>query len=286
MLSFTVGTTKIQIYTSFVLLMILMIALGNLEQFFILFLAVSLHECSHVAVAGSFGLRAERLVITPVGELAVIQGLEFLPYYQRFLIISAGPITNLALYGAGLLLLPDGSFRHFFCSANLSIALFNLLPAYPLDGGRLLRFLLANPMGVIPANRMIMKISAFLSWALICLGFVQVILYPFNISLLCIGFYLGQVGKKEYVFMTYEFYRSIIASDSKIKNARERPVKPLMVSAQADIQTLLYRLCWDYVYVFYITGNGAEYTVVTEQALLAYVMTHGLHGQAEALVTK
>ncbi|MEE9216630.1 MAG: site-2 protease family protein [Anaerolineales bacterium] len=127
----------------------------------ILFVIVVLHELGHSIAAQSYGIQVKQIVLLPIGGLAQLGRMPEKPS-QELVISAAGPLVNIALaavlavlglaYGQELGLqfafrLPAGItlgavFSYVF-AANLFLGLFNLLPAFPMDGGRILRSLLA-----------------------------------------------------------------------------------------------------------------------------------------------
>ncbi len=127
----------------------------------ILFVIVVLHELGHSVAAQSYGIQVEQIVLLPIGGVAQLGRMPEKPS-QELVISAAGPLVNFALaallaifglaFGQDLGLrfafrLPAGItfgavFSYIF-AANLFLGLFNLLPAFPMDGGRILRSLLA-----------------------------------------------------------------------------------------------------------------------------------------------
>ncbi len=134
----------------------------------LLFVCVVLHELGHSMVAQWFGVKVEDITLWPIGGVARMSRLPEKPV-QEFLIAAAGPAVNLILAGllGVILLLVLGPSRiiefvltprllarfmadmtglsllTLLVANNLLLALFNLIPAFPMDGGRLLRSLLA-----------------------------------------------------------------------------------------------------------------------------------------------
>lgn len=110
-------------------------------------IAMLLHELAHYAVARKLMYRCSSIEISAFG--AVLYG-EFDDMYpsDRIAVALAGPIVNIllaVLCGAMWWWLPESYYyTELFCMANISMALVNLLPAYPLDGGRVLTALLEN----------------------------------------------------------------------------------------------------------------------------------------------
>ena len=110
----------------------------------LLYVSVLIHELSHCAVARAFGLSVRRIILYPLGGFSEIEREPPTPL-QEFAVSAAGPAISLVLAGLAALVtrvVPDGLpnllidqlFR-----ANLLVAIFNLLPGLPLDGGRIFR---------------------------------------------------------------------------------------------------------------------------------------------------
>ena len=114
---------------------------------FAVLLALSLlaHELGHTAVSLAFGMPVRRVVIFLLGGVSEIEKEPADPA-QEYLVAIAGPLVSLFLAGAAAVLLPVASSGSAFkivlfllVWSNLGVAIFNLLPGLPLDGGRLLR---------------------------------------------------------------------------------------------------------------------------------------------------
>ncbi len=124
-----------------------------------LFLSVTLHELGHSVVARGYGIKVRGIVLLPIGGISQIEEMPEKPS-QEFLIALAGPATSvvlgLVLGGASLLLygpaatfkatVTGGLFIPNLARVNLLLAIFNLLPGFPMDGGRIFRAVLANAM--------------------------------------------------------------------------------------------------------------------------------------------
>lgn len=118
-----------------------------------LFACVLLHEYGHAMAARYFGIKTQDIIITPIGGLARLFGMSRNHPWQEFVIALAGPVVNLVLCLMFLVyllvtsqgLIPDNidAFPQILFWANLALFLFNLVPAFPMDGGRILRSLLA-----------------------------------------------------------------------------------------------------------------------------------------------
>ncbi len=130
----------------------------------LIFACVVLHELGHALMARRYGVQTEEIVLTPIGGLA---RLDRMPSGVAELMIAiAGPLVNLALaalllvVGLGLDLPLDPTIQEgpaalygLLLLSNLALFAFNLLPAFPMDGGRILRSLLSLMVGDDEATR-------------------------------------------------------------------------------------------------------------------------------------
>lgn len=103
----------------------------SLNYFVSIFVAVLVHELAHTAVAKKFNHYVEHVYLDLLNGAAAID-TTYSPYNQTILIVAAGPISNLILYFIGSYLGLD-----IFAQINMFLFIFNILPIYPMDGGRI-----------------------------------------------------------------------------------------------------------------------------------------------------
>ena len=163
-----------------------------------LFASVVVHELAHCVVARRRGGEVHEILLFPLGG---ISKLEHLPETaaDEFAIAIVGPLTSLALgvvalgVGAGLggsvvpIDLLGGAWLVRLGWLNLILGVFNLLPAFPLDGGRVLRAFLERRHDLIRATRIATRVGHALAVALIFIG----VLFDFWLALIGIFVYLG-----------------------------------------------------------------------------------------------
>ncbi|HZD89758.1 MAG TPA: site-2 protease family protein [Pseudolabrys sp.] len=157
-------------------------AWDTLLYILLLFLCVLLHEFGHIFTARHFGVNTPYVTLLPIGGVAQLERIPEEPW-EEFLIAIAGPLVNVAIalilvYVAGANLRPDAasvadmkiSMIDRLAIVNLFLALFNLIPAFPMDGGRVLRALLASRMGFVRATEIAANVGQFVAFALGFLG--------------------------------------------------------------------------------------------------------------------
>lgn len=186
----------------------------------LLFVCVTLHEFGHALTAQYFHIKVSNITLLPIGGVANLERMPDKPM-QELLITIAGPLVNFAI---ALLLLPltlllmtmeFGSFPSdmsvfmgamqrpglvnlvtYLFGANLALGIFNLLPAFPMDGGRILRALLAMTMPYVRATQTAVMVGRLFAGLLAVWG-----LMSGNISMLLIAFfvYVGGGAEREAV---------------------------------------------------------------------------------------
>lgn len=166
-------------------------ALFGVVATILLFGCVTLHELAHSLVAMSYGIRVRGILLLPIGGVSQIEDMPDKPA-QELRIALAGPLTSLAIavvlfvvlaivgqLGSATLDLsvPLSSagwvgMLAYLAAANLLLGLFNLLPAFPMDGGRVLRALLAMRLDYAQATRIAAGVGQALAIGLALIGFL------------------------------------------------------------------------------------------------------------------
>jgi Zn-dependent protease/predicted transcriptional regulator len=140
--------------------------IGGIGFILALFACVVLHELGHAMMARRFGISTRSIVLLPIGGIASIEKTPEDPR-QEILIALAGPLVSFGIAallwlvlsaGSGIgsatpLGLSEGSFLQRLMLINLLLGAFNLLPAFPMDGGRVFRALLSLRLGPLRATR-------------------------------------------------------------------------------------------------------------------------------------
>jgi len=221
-----VSGIKIEVHWTFTLLLIwvafLEIQKGsdlnrillNEALILVLFVCVILHELGHALTAKKFGVKTKNILLLPIGGVATLEKMPEKPA-QELWIALAGPAVNVVIAILLLLVVPVRSYFNFdsivleemlyeptlqnflfyLFIANVMLVVFNLIPAFPMDGGRVLRALLSFKLGRVSATNIEASIGQGLAFIFFVLG---LFFNPFLI-LIALFIFLGAYGENQMV---------------------------------------------------------------------------------------
>lgn len=150
-----------------------------------LFACVTLHELGHSLTAQRYHIKTRDITLLPIGGVASLESIPEKPK-EELVITLAGPLVNVAIALAllpfvhwpetteaiqGLTQVGGQNFLLSLMSVNITLAVFNMIPAFPMDGGRILRALLAYKMDRVKATRIAAGIGQLLAAGFVILGF-------------------------------------------------------------------------------------------------------------------
>ena len=206
---FKIFGIAINIHVTFFLLFLLVLP-GGLKWLFLIiaiFFFVTVHELCHSLVARHFGIDVREITLLPIGGVASMTKMPEKPVHE-LLISLAGPLSNICIiiiffYPLKYLLGPDILFHSlstrtwpltlaYIYWINLVLAGFNLLPAFPMDGGRVLRAILATRMGYQKATKIAVNFGHLFALAFAYFGIVR-----FNIILIIIAVFIYTAASSE-----------------------------------------------------------------------------------------
>jgi len=252
-------------------------AWGTLLFVLLLFLCVLLHEFGHIFTARAFGVTTPYVTLLPIGGVAQLERIPEEPY-EEFLIAIAGPLVNVAItlvlvFLAGAHLNPSDaalvdnaqvSMVDRLAIVNLFLALFNLIPAFPMDGGRVLRAALASKWGYVRATEISATIGQFVAFAL---GFIGLMYNPLLIFI-AIFVYLAAASESHMVALR------AASHGVPVSHAMVTHFEALSPEAHLDdaVQTLLQTGQGEFPVV---DGAGKPVGVLDRGALIRAIKTLG-----------
>ncbi|WNH12639.1 M50 family metallopeptidase [Thalassobellus suaedae] len=188
--------------------------LFNITLILAVFACVVLHELGHALTAKFFGVKTKDITLLPIGGMASLERIPESPK-QEFLITIAGPLVNVIIALLLYFIVPVQDFiylnltetletlggfslQNFLFSlfiVNVGLVIFNMIPAFPMDGGRVLRALLAIKMNRVKATQVASNIGQSIAVLFLLIG----LLYNPFLVFIALFIFLGAYGENKMV---------------------------------------------------------------------------------------
>ena len=228
-------------------------ALGAIIFIVLLFACVVLHEFGHVIAARRYGVRTPDITLLPIGGVARLERIPEKPM-QELVVALAGPAVNVAIAAVLLVVLggilppesmelsnPGVDLIARLATVNIFLALFNLIPAFPMDGGRVLRALLAHWLGYARGTRIAATVGQVVAFGF---GFLGLFGNPL-LLFIALFVYLGATAEAHAAQMR-ELSHGLIARDAMVSrfeslarhSSIEDAVQLLLRTSQHDFPVL------------------------------------------------
>ena len=270
------GKLKITIHPLFFIFGLYFAFIGKVFSFIVFTLTAVIHEMGHMFVSEKVGYSLNRIVLMPYG--ALISGdIEDVSYKDECLISLGGPFINicLALFFVALWwFFPDlYPYTDIAVLANVSIALINLIPCYPLDGGR---FLLATLSIIISRKKalLIARGISILCSIIVFALFIYSIFVKINITLLFFSLFMfiGAIDKSSknvYIKTYYKF---------NINNfKRPKVVKNVIIDGNHKVKKLFEILDGNYYYIITIVNEDGKKQNLDGENLYKVISSSGIY---------
>jgi stage IV sporulation protein FB len=214
---------------------------GHFLEIITLFVLVIIHEMGHVTAAWGYGWRIHSMELLPFGGVAKIEEWGTVPAREELVVALAGPFHHVLMVMMSFLFFLGGwwsrEWMEYFIQGNLMLACFNLLPIYPLDGGRVLQSLLSYVLPYQLCINWTIWISFFLSALLAIASFLipgnVVVLHLLLISIFLLISNFVAFKQRNYQYMRFLLQRRDIgvsheASIHSLQVAEDEPLWKVM----------------------------------------------------------
>ncbi len=230
------GETEIRVHLTFFLLLVWIgfahyqiggsaAAVDGILFIMAVFGCVVLHELGHTLAARHYGIRTPRITLLPIGGLAEMERMPANPWHE-VVVAVAGPLVNVAIaslliYGFGATLSgqafasmesPGATFWSRLAAVNVVLVVFNMIPAFPMDGGRVLRALLSTRMSRTKATEVAAKTGQVVALAF---GFLGLLSGNALLVFVAVFVYLAADGEAQAVSMQ-ELTKRLSTKDAMI----------------------------------------------------------------------
>lgn len=288
---FTVFGISINIHATFFLLFFLVMS-GGIKWFALIiavFFFVTLHELCHSLAAKRFGIDVREITLLPIGGIASMTKIPEKPG-QELAISLAGPMFNLAviiifyfplksILGADILFNPSTrtwpttiAYAYWI---NLMLAGFNLLPAFPMDGGRILRALLALKLGYQKATKIAVNFGHVFAVIFAYFGIVQ-----FNIILIIIAIFIYTAASGEGMQVDVK---------ETLKKFRVRDILPpdfITLETGTSLAKVLEMVFHSHQEDFPVVGGGRLVGFIARQDIMIGIHNFGMNKTVNDIMQK
>lgn len=280
---FKVFDISINIHVTFFLLIFLALTGGVKWAVLVIaiFFFVTVHELCHSLVAKYFGIDVREITLLPIGGVSSMAKMPEKPS-QELLISIAGPLSNIVvilvfyfpmryLLGADILFHPLSTQTWPLVAAyiywiNLVLAGFNLLPAFPMDGGRILRAILATRLGFRKATRIAVNFGHIFALIFAYFGVVR-----FNIILIFIAIFIYMSASSEELQVNIK---------ETLKKFRVRDILPrdfVSLESDATLAKVLEHIFHSHQEDFPVIENGSLVGFITRQDIMTSIHRFGVN---------
>ncbi|WP_409301930.1 M50 family metallopeptidase [Peribacillus sp. SCS-155] len=259
---------KIRIHPTLWIVLGIAVLTAHFVPAIMLLITVFVHELGHAAAAHYFRWRVKAVSLLPFGGSVETEEYGNKSMKEDFIVILAGPLQHLWLIGGAFLLyssaiLPPDWYKQFV-TMNLIILLFNLLPIWPLDGGKLVFLAVSLFHSFLEAHRLTLMASAVS--AFLCLGILTLI-HHFNLNVWIIAGFIafslwGEWRQRYYVFLRFLLERHYG------RNQNLSRLKPIEVDEGVQIHKVLEKFQRGYKHPVIILKEGKERGSLDENEIL------------------
>lgn len=207
------------------------------------------HEIFHLFFAYKLKIKVKRIVVLPFG--INIKTQEDMTFMSEILFCSAGPLANLIIAAVLFYLKTNGIcffLSDYIILSNISIFLINILPIYPLDGGRIFKRVAEEKNGHFKAAEICILTSQVFVFLVCIFIFLTILMSKFNLSIMVLCCFLIYSLSEQKKSSLLTFSQLLIYSSQKLENTNRLPVREIVVNKTALIKDVI-KMISESVYV-------------------------------------
>lgn len=246
---------------------------GAFVEIITLFVIVLAHEMGHVGMAKALGWQVHEVHLLPFGGVAIVEDKGAVPVIEELAVAIAGPLQHLWLIGLAWLMQEWGwwsmGWSQYVIQANLLIAMFNLLPMLPLDGGRIVQALLSLRLSYFQALQVAAWASLVGSLLFLAGAIAYSLAHNVHLNAIVIGLFLCYANWEHKQGLPYHFVRFLMKRERVERTSGA--ARPLIVHQQQTVGEIVRMLMRERMHLIYIADeHGGIRRVIREQTLIRY----------------
>jgi stage IV sporulation protein FB len=264
----------------FFILVLLLGVLGGLHvEVLALSLALIIHELAHIFTAQSLGIKVQEVRLLPFGARITLDLARATPETE-ILTALAGPMANFSVAIFMFLVLNQGvgiGVLNQFTSRQLQLGFFNLIPALPLDGGRIFELWLRERTNFIFASRSAAKAGKVLAGALFIISALSFGLgkLPFNLAIPAMFLYYYAVREERETALV--FIKQVTQKKGRVLEKGLLSAEILVVVETTPVKRLLYLFAPQKYYIVYVVDRDMHIKkYLTETEIFDQIVLKGL----------
>ncbi len=284
-----VGGIRIELNPFFLLLMLLLGIAGYLPHGLVLFSIVFVHELAHTIVAFAYGMPLTSIELLPMGGVARSEGFHNPDPFAEAVIALAGPVTNGFLCLLAMAIVPYGVipelWYNLFMKANCVIGLSNLIPALPLDGGRILRGYLALKIGYRRATERAAAVGRVLAILMGCIAGLGLYYGYASISLFGLAFFVFVGAGREQRMAGYVFMRYLTRKQQELDENGVLPTEQLVAHGDMSVGDIVgHFVPKRYHIILVLDDTGHVEGLTTEMEVVNSFFEQGIDTPLQAII--
>ena len=254
---------------------------GVLGYGLIAFAVVLWHELAHVMAARRLNVPVSEVELLPFGGVARMGSDLVLDPKKEVFVALAGPISNIVLFALGLALKNYGIWEEqlgpYFLQTNLTIAIFNLLPVLPLDGGRVYRAFLAGRIGYKKATYRAATWAQAWACGIVVLGGLGLVYRYCGLDVPVVGFFLFYAAAKEKRMAPYLFIRHLAQKKNELVRSGVLEAEQLVAFEHVPLGDIVRLIVPQKFFLVMLLDKGWQYKgTLTEAEIVDALLLHGL----------
>ncbi|PDZ47687.1 stage IV sporulation intramembrane metalloprotease SpoIVFB [Bacillus wiedmannii] len=277
--------TKISVHPLFWVIIVIGIFTARFKELLLLFCIVLIHELGHAFAAAHYNWRIKKIQLLPFGGVAELEEHGNKSLKEELVVVIAGPIQHIWMMVVGYIVFEAGwlgaDLYYFFIWNNIIILAFNLLPIWPLDGGKVLFNVLSYRFPYLQAHEKMMKLS--------CVFFSVILVWKLlwnsnNIMMWVLLIFLAVSLYQEWKQRQYAFMRFLLERYYGNKRGIEK-IAPIEVQSEDHLYKIFTKFRRGYKHSIIVHGKYKEhYTLDENELLYAYFTEKRTTSSVEELI--
>ncbi|HHY05127.1 MAG TPA: hypothetical protein GX534_08080 [Thermoanaerobacterales bacterium] len=280
-MTFKIFGIKTKINLFFILILFFGSFSGVLYDVIAAMTALVLHEFGHLVSAKSLGLLIEELEIMPFGGRIKIKNIDAISQESEIMVVLAGPMANFIASAFLLFFIKHNILPEYFgmqlINYQLKLGFFNLLPALPLDGGRLSLMWLRQRINFILAIKISCWAGKIIGLVLIFIAVWGVFIQRYFISFLLIGVFLIFYANKEEQNAPLIFIDQVVKKKEILKQKGFMPSEIITATENTIVKKILYLFIPQKYFIIHVLDDEMNIKkTITETEVFSKVIEYGL----------